>query len=71
MTELLLTCATAAGRLGISSRRVRQLIAAGRLRALKHGRDWLIREADLARVAVRKPGRPVTKIAAATRRPRS
>lgn len=46
--------------LGISKRRVQALITSGRLPATKIGRDWLIAEADLARVIVRKPGRPPT-----------
>lgn len=53
-----LTTAQAAQRLGISPRRIRALIAAGRLPARPHGRDWSIREADLALVSDRRPGRP-------------
>lgn len=48
----------AARRLGVSQARVRQLIAAGRLPAKRIGRDWLIDERSLSRVAVRTPGRP-------------
>ena len=44
--------------LGVNGQRVRALIAAGRLPAQKVGRDWVIRERDLAKVADRKPGRP-------------
>lgn len=51
-----LTTAQAAAQLGISRRRVSQLIAAGRLRAQRVGRDWLIATADLDAVRVRKPG---------------
>jgi excisionase family DNA binding protein len=54
----MITTATAAQRLGISPRRVRVLIDTGRLPAARIGRDHLIREQDLALVAVRRPGRP-------------
>lgn len=50
--------ATAAKQLGVSARRVRQLIDSGRLKAEKVGRDWLIHKDALKAVAVRKPGRP-------------
>ncbi len=53
-----LTTRTAAAALGISPRRLRQLIAAGRLPAIRLPRDWLIRPADLALLADRKPGWP-------------
>ena len=45
-------------RLRVSSRRVRQLIEAGRLRATRLGNEWAIDPADLQAVAVRIPGRP-------------
>ena len=48
----------AAAELGVSQRRVCHLIAAGRLRARRAGRDWRIAPADLDRVRVRKNGRP-------------
>ena len=51
----------AAKLLGVNDSRVRQLILAGRLPAQKVGRDWIIRERDLAKVADRKPGRPKKK----------
>lgn len=54
----LLTTRQAAERLGISLRRVRALIEAGRLPSKQYGRDHLIRERDLELVANRKPGRP-------------
>jgi len=54
-----LTTSQAAQRLGISTVRVQKLIQAGRLEAVKYGRDWLIQEQALEAVAVRKPGRPV------------
>lgn len=44
--------------LGISRARVNALILADRLPAVKLGRDWVIKEKDLKKVAVRKPGRP-------------
>jgi excisionase family DNA binding protein len=52
----LLNTKAAGERLGITPRRVAALIASGRLRAEKVGRDWVIEEADLARVAERPPG---------------
>lgn len=66
----MLTTRQVAARLGVSGARVRQLIAAGRLPAAKHGRDWTIRERDLALVANRKSGRPVTTGAGIRRRDR-
>lgn len=54
----LITTAQAAGQLGVSVRRVQALIKARRLPAEKVGRDWLINEFNLERVAERKPGRP-------------
>lgn len=53
-----LTTSEAAERLGVSPIRVRVLIRQGRLPAQKKGRDYLIKEADLALVAERKVGRP-------------
>ncbi len=57
MTEEL-TTKQAAKILGVTTRRVLQLIADGRLPAEKHGRDWAIKATDLELVRVRKPGRP-------------
>lgn len=54
----LLTTKEVAERLGVTVKRVQQLIAAGRLPAEKMGRDYFIKEADLKLVADRKPGRP-------------
>ncbi|HLL70052.1 MAG TPA: helix-turn-helix domain-containing protein [Pyrinomonadaceae bacterium] len=54
----LLTTKEVAGRLGVTVKRVQQLIAAGRLPAEKMGRDYFIKEDDLKLVADRKPGRP-------------
>lgn len=55
---VLLTTSEAAERLGVSARRVRELITDQRLPAEKKGRDYLISEADLKLVKDRKPGRP-------------
>lgn len=54
----MLTTSEAAGRLGVSLRRVRQLIEEGRLPSKQFGRDHLINESDLKLVKDRKPGRP-------------
>jgi excisionase family DNA binding protein len=54
----MLTTKDAGEKLGISARRVLELIAAGRLPAEKMGRDYFIKPADLAKVKDRKPGRP-------------
>jgi excisionase family DNA binding protein len=48
----------AAELLCVNDSRVRQLILAGRLPAMKIGRDWIIKEKDLKKVADRKHGRP-------------
>ena len=53
-----ITTKIAAERLGVTPSRIRVLIASGRLPAVRVGRDWLIEERHLARVAERKPGRP-------------
>lgn len=58
MAERLMTTHEAAAVLKLSERRVRAMIQEGRLPARKLGRDHIIRERDLALVAVRKPGRP-------------
>lgn len=55
---MLLTVTQTAERLNVSTRRVRALIAAGRLPAEKIGRDWLIKESSLSLVADRKTGPP-------------
>jgi excisionase family DNA binding protein len=57
MNELL-TVEQAADELGVTTRRVRALIAAERLPARKIGRDWLVQRSDLEPVRQRKPGRP-------------
>ncbi len=52
----------AAAKLGVSLRRVQQLIELGTLPAQKIGRDYLIQEKDLSKVTIYgKAGRP-TKI---------
>ena len=53
-----LTAAQAAEELGVSVRRVQQLVKAGRLPASVFGGALMIQESDLALVAERKPGRP-------------
>src|ERR1044071_3862685 len=57
-----LTTQQAADRLGISDSRIRQLILDGKLKAVKAGRDWLIKASDLRLMEKRKtkPG-PVAK----------
>jgi excisionase family DNA binding protein len=54
----LITTAGAAERLGISVRRVQELINSGRLPAQQFGRTYVIDEDDLKLVEDRKPGRP-------------
>jgi excisionase family DNA binding protein len=54
----MITTDKAAKILGISPRRIRALIASGRLPAIKLARDWIIDEKDLEKVVDRKPGRP-------------
>jgi excisionase family DNA binding protein len=53
-----LTVKEAAESLGVSARRVQQLISAGRLEAVKMGNALFIRPAALEAVQDRKPGRP-------------
>ena len=53
-----LTAAEAAEKLGVSVRRVQQLVKTGRLPASVFGGSLMIQEKDLALVAERKPGRP-------------
>lgn len=61
-SEKMLTTSEVAGRLGVSLRRVRQLIEEGRLPSRQFGRDHLINESDLKLVEDRKPGRPPKKL---------
>jgi excisionase family DNA binding protein len=54
----LLTTRQAAAALQVSEQRVRALISAGRLKSTLFGGSHAIRQADLAALADRKPGRP-------------
>jgi excisionase family DNA binding protein len=54
----LMTTMQAAKALGVTKSRVIALISAGRLPAQKIGIQWLISRKDLAKVRIRKPGRP-------------
>ena len=44
--------------LGVSLRRVQQLVSSGRLPATQIGGSWVIQKPDLALVSDRKAGRP-------------
>lgn len=57
---MLITTRQAAERLGISPRRIRQLIKSGQLSATKAGRDWLIDSDSLDSLVKvhRRVGRP-------------
>lgn len=57
-----LTTAQSAAILGVTRCRIRALIKAGRIKAERHGRDWMLREPEVRRFAevVRKPGRPTS-----------
>ena len=48
----------AARRLGVTANRVRAMIRAKRLKAMKVGHEWLIDPKDLEAVKERKVGRP-------------
>jgi excisionase family DNA binding protein len=54
----IISTAEAAKRLNVTSSRVRKMIDAGRLKAIKVGREWLIDPKDLNAVKNRKVGRP-------------
>ncbi len=58
MPGMVLTTAQAAEKLGISPRRLLDLIQAKRLPAKPFGRTYMIEEKDLKLVKNRKPGRP-------------
>ncbi|MDQ3132858.1 MAG: helix-turn-helix domain-containing protein [Acidobacteriota bacterium] len=58
MEKELLTTREVAEKLGVSLRRVRALIEAGKLPSQQYGRDHLIKESDLELVKDRKAGRP-------------
>ena len=63
MDEILDTKKVAA-RLGISERRVRELIKEGKIAATRVGRDWAILSQSLSSVTVQgRPGRPRKKAA--------
>ncbi len=66
----MLTVPQAATALGVTPSRVHALIKCGRLPAEKIGRDWLIREEDLAALPERKTGRPVSTGAGLRRKDR-
>jgi excisionase family DNA binding protein len=55
----LLSAEQAAGRLGISLARVKQLLAEGKIKAQKVGKQWIIQESALNGVTIYgKAGRP-------------
>jgi excisionase family DNA binding protein len=54
----IISTAEAAKRLGVTTNRVRAMIEAKRLKAIKVGREWLIDPKDLEAVKDRKVGRP-------------
>ena len=53
-----LTTNDVAERLGVTVRRVNDLITSGRLPAARFGRAYMIKESDLKLVENRQPGRP-------------
>lgn len=53
-----LTTTEVAQRLGVTVRRVNDLITSGRLPATRFGRAYMIKESDLKSVENRQPGRP-------------
>lgn len=57
MSDLLSTTEVAE-RLGVTSRRIVALITAGKLRATRVGRAWVIKSSDLAAVQERPQGWP-------------
>ena len=57
----LLTTKETAEKLNVSVRRVQAMITDGSLPAEKLGRDYVVKESDLALVKDRKPGRPAKK----------
>jgi excisionase family DNA binding protein len=54
-----LTTKETAERLGVTVRRVNDLITSGRLPASRFGRAYMIKESDLKLVENRQPGRPL------------
>jgi excisionase family DNA binding protein len=59
--EDILNTEEAAARLGVSARRVQQLIKSGRLPAREFGGSYMIAAGDLKLVEDRPPGRPPSK----------
>lgn len=59
--EDILNTGEAAVRLGVSARRVQQLIKSGRLPAREFGGSYMIAAGDLKLVEMRPPGRPPSK----------
>jgi excisionase family DNA binding protein len=57
----IISTAEAAKRLNVSPSRVRKMIEAKRLKAIKVGREWLIDPKDLDAVKKRTPGRPKSR----------
>ena len=55
-----LTLAEVAARIGVTKGRVQHLLSrkARPLPAVRFGRQWMVREADIQIVADRRPGRP-------------
>jgi excisionase family DNA binding protein len=53
-----LTTKEAAERLGVTVRRINDLITSRRLPAARFGRAYMIKESDLKLVETRQPGRP-------------
>jgi len=69
MSTELMTTAEAADRLGLTVRAVQKMIEAGRLRARKIGRDYLIEPHALGSIPKQAAGRPPkAKIEAAKKR---
>lgn len=56
MATDLLTTTQAAKILNVNASRIRQLIAGGRIKATKSGRDWLIERSELDGYKRGKPG---------------
>ena len=60
MIEGYLTLSEVAARIGVSSGRVRQMVANGRLPSVKVGKSNLVKESDLPLVENRATGRPAS-----------
>jgi excisionase family DNA binding protein len=56
-----MTIAEVQGKLGLSHARVLQFIRSGRLPARKVGVQWMIEKKDLAKLRIKKVGRPPGK----------